>query len=276
MAGPTWHSEDVPALPPITRAGWLRAALRGGLLALVTYGCLALLLLLRLLEWPLGRPVSPFIVQFVCRAAFMILGIRHRVTGHPMHGRGALVANHASWLDIFTLNAAARVFFVSKAEVARWPGIGILARATGTVFIARDPRQAQAQTALFEERLAQGDRLLFFPEGTSTDGRRVLGFKSTLFAAFQAPALAGFLRLQPVSVIYHAPPGTDPRFYGWWGEMDFGAHFLRVLAAPRHGSVEVIFHAPVAVADFPSRKALAAHCEAEVRRGVDQAIGDIS
>lgn len=276
MSSPTWHSEDVPVLPPITAAGWLRAALRGGLLALVTYGCLALLLLLRLAEWPLGRPLTPFIVQFVCRAAFVILGIRHRITGRPMAGRGALVANHASWLDIFTLNAAARVFFVAKDEVARWPGIGILARATGTVFIARDPRQAQAQTALFEERLAQGDRLLFFPEGTSTDGRRVLGFKSTLFAAFQAPALAGFLRIQPVSVVYHAPPGADPRFYGWWGVMDFGAHFLRVLAAPRQGSVEVIFHAPVAVADYPSRKALAAHCEAEVRRGVDQAIGDKS
>lgn len=271
--GPTWHSEDVPPLRPVTRLGWLRVALRGGALGTVTYGCLALLLLVRIVEWPFGRPVTPVIVQFVCRAAFPILGMRLRLHGRPMRERGAMVANHASWLDIFTLNAAARIFFVSKAEVAGWPGIGILARATGTVFIARDPRQAQAQTALFEARLTRGDRLLFFPEGTSTDGRRVLGFKSTLFAAFQAPALAGILHIQPVTVVYHAPPGADPRFYGWWGDMDFGAHFLRVLAAPRQGMAEVFFHAPVAVADFPSRKALAAHCEAEVRAAMDRALG---
>ena len=184
-----------------------------------------------------------------------------------MSGPGAIVANHASWLDIFALNATDRVYFVSKSEVAGWPGIGWLARATGTVFIARKGREARAQAALFEARLQAGHRLLFFPEGTSTDGRRVLPFKSTLFAAFLAEGVPPGLRLQPVSVVYHAPPGQDARLYGWWADMDFGPHLMRVLAQARQGQIEVIFHPPVAVADFADRKALAAHCEAAVRAG---------
>ena len=179
--------------------------------------------------------------------------------------KGAVVANHASWLDIFTLNAVQRIYFVAKAEVAGWAGIGWLARATGTVFINRRGREAKAHKALFEARLRAGHKLLFFPEGTSTDGLRVLPFKSTLFEAFFTHGLEHVMHIQPVSVVYRAPPAAEPRFYGWWGEMAFAPHLLKVLAARRQGTVEVVFHEPVSVDAFPGRKALAAHCEAQVR-----------
>lgn len=255
--------------------GWLRVLLRGPVLALVAYGGLLLLVLTRLPEqlvFGLRRPVTPVFAFAVSRAALRILGIGFATHGQPMRGRGAVVANHGSWLDIFALNAAQQVFFVSKAEVARWPGIGWLARATGTVFINRNGREAQAQKLLFEARLRAGHRLLFFPEGTSTDGVRVLPFKSTLFAAFFSHGLEELLQIQPVSVIYHAPPGEDARFYGWWGDMGFGPHLLKVLAQGRQGRIEVVFHTPVRVADFAGRKALAAHCEAAVRHGVSEAL----
>lgn len=150
-------------------------------------------------------------------------------------GSGALVANHASWLDIFVLNALSRIYFVSKAEVAGWPAIGWLARATGTLFIERDPKQARAQAQQMEDRLRAGHRLLFFPEGTSTDGLRVLPFKPTLFAAFFGQNQPPGLQVQPVSVSYHAPAGAPARLYAWWGDMDFGSHLLTVLAAPCGG-----------------------------------------
>jgi len=238
------------------------------MLGLVTFGGLALLLLVRLVEAPLHglhRPWTPWITQTVCRTAFVILGMRHAVRGEQMVERGAVVANHSSWLDIFALNARKRIYFVSKSEVARWPGIGWLARATGTVFINRDPKEARAQQAVFEERLKAGNKLLFFPEGTSTDGLRVLPFKSTLYAAFFSPELRDILQVQPVTVIYTAPEGEDPRFYGWWGDMDFGAHLVKVLAAPRQGAVEIVYHPPVRVADTTDRKALAVATEAAVR-----------
>ena len=184
-----------------------------------------------------------------------------------MAHRGAVVANHSSWLDIFSLNAAKRVYFVSKAEVARWPGIGWLARANGTVFIRRDVRDAAAQREVFAERLRLGHKLLFFPEGTSTDGLRVLSFKPTLFAAFFAEELMDFLWVQPVTVVYHAPQGEEARYYGWWGEMEFAPHLLKTLGARRQGRVEVVWHQPLKVSEFQNRKALAKAAENIVRQG---------
>ena len=261
-------AEDEPRAARIGPGGWVRVVLRGLVLGGVTFGCLGLLLVVRLVERPLfglQRPLTPHITQFVCRSAFRILGMRFSARGVPMQHRGAVVANHVSWLDIFTLNAPQRIYFVAKSEVAGWAGIGWLARATGTLFIERKGAQALAQKNMFEARLRAGHKLLFFPEGTSTDGLRVLPFKSTLFAALFADGLDAILWVQPVTLVYAAPEGEDPRFYGWWGDMDFASHLLKTLAARRQGGVEVVFHDPVRVGDFPDRKALAAHCEAAVR-----------
>jgi 1-acyl-sn-glycerol-3-phosphate acyltransferase len=259
------------ALPPLGGAGWFRVVWRGGFLAVVTYGGLALLLALRLVERPMSgavRPVTPWITVGVCRVAVRLLGLRVRVRGIPAHVRGALVANHAGWLDIFTLNAVQPIYFVSKSEVASWAGIGVLARAVGTVFIARKASEAAEQARMLAGRLAAGHRLLFFPEGTSSDARRVLPFKPALFAAFFADALREIIEVQPVTVIYRAPFGMDARFYGWWGDMEFAPHLLAVLAHPG-GSVEVVFHDPVRVADFADRKALAAYCHGVIAAGFE-------
>ncbi|WP_411352810.1 lysophospholipid acyltransferase family protein [Leisingera aquaemixtae] len=271
----SWHSEEAPDRVRITALGWCLVLLRGVPLALLVFGGLLLLLAVRLVERPLfglQRPVTPFITQFVCRNAFRLMGIRYITRGTLMRQRGPVVANHSSWLDIFALNARKRIYFVSKAEVAGWPGIGWLARATGTVFIERNPKKAREQANLFEQRLRAGHKLLFFPEGTSTDGLRVLRFKTTLFAAFFNDHLRNGLHVQPVSVVYHAPKGAPARFYGWWGDMDFGPHLLKVLAAPRQGAVELIYHPALKVSDFPDRKALAARAEDLVRSGHQKAL----
>ncbi len=265
----TWRSDEPPPRARIGAGGWLRVGLRLTALSVLIYGGLVILLAVRLFERPLcgvNRPVTPWITRLVCCGTFRIIGLPLRAEGQPMTARGPIVANHASWLDIFAINACARVYFVAKSEVAGWAGIGWLARATGTVFINRAGREARDQTALLKERLRAGHRLVLFPEGTSTDGQRVLAFKTALFEALFHDDLA--LWVQPVSVIHHAPEGADPRFYGWWGDMDFAPHLLQVLAAPRQGRSEIVFHAPVAVADFGGRKPLAARCEADVRAGV--------
>lgn len=262
--------EDEPDDPPLGVAGVVRALARAAIMVPLVYGCLLLFWVVRLLEWPFGgRPVTPFITQFVCRNSLRALGISYHVHGQPMRHRGAVVANHSSWLDIFILNAPQRIFFVSKAEVAGWPGIGVLARSTGTVFIERRSSHAARQKEVFRERLTNGDKLLFFPEGTSSDSIRVLPFKSTLFAAFFEDGLASILWVQPVTARYTAPEGEDPRYYGWWGDMAFVPNLIKMLGARRSGRVDVIFHKPVRVQDFPSRKALAAYCEAQVRSGLE-------
>mgnify|MGYP005989612251 CR=1 FL=1 len=263
-----WDSAEAPVLPRISLLGWCVVILRALVLIVVVFGSLAVLLVLRLIERPLCgqiRPVTPFITQGVCKTALVLMGLKLTVRGTPMRHRGAVVANHSSWLDIFVLNAAQRIYFVSKSEVAGWPGIGWLARATGTVFIERNPRHAREQTEMFQTRLLAGHRLLFFPEGTSTDGLQVLPFKTTLFQAFLAPELASEIWVQPVSVTYHAPAGTDRRFYGWWGDMSFGSHLVATLAVWRQGQVTTQYHAPLKVSDFASRKDLALACELRVR-----------
>lgn len=266
----TWAGDPPPRHGRFSLAERLRILRRGLPLAVLVFGGLAVLLLVRIVEAPfngLRRPITPSITRFVCRNAFRIMGMGWSAEGQPLAGAGAVVANHSTWLDIFALNAGDRVYFVSKAEVANWPGIGWLARATGTVFIRRNPREAHEHVEIFRQRLAAGHRLVFFPEGTSTDGRRILSFKTTLFAAFLDPDLKPDLTIQPVSVTYLAPQGEDPRFHGWWGAMDFGPHLARVLAARDPGEVRLVYHPGLAAADFDDRKRLAAAAEKAVRAG---------
>lgn len=265
---PTWDSNDPVEDVPISAFGWLRVIRRGVVLGTVVFSGLGLLLFIRLFERPIfgtDRPITPYITQAVCRSALFIMGITLLVRGPRLKVHGAVVANHGSWIDIFALNARKNVYFVSKSEVASWPGIGWLARATGTLFIRRDPRETKNQVAVFEERLNHGHRLLFFPEGTSSDSIRVLPFKPTLFAAFFSDRLIHAMHIQPVTVIYHAPENRDSRFYGWWGDMSFGGHLVTVLAQQRQGKVELVYHAPVRVDDFANRKSLASYLESQVR-----------
>ena len=268
----TWNAETPPDDFRFGVTGWTRIVIKGLLVGTLTFGCLLILLLLRQIERPIhgpARPWTPHITQFVCRNALRLIGIRRSHEGHVMDGHGALVANHVSWLDIFVLNAEARIYFVAKSEVRGWPAIGWLARATGTLFIKRDPVEAKRQVLDIAARLGLGHQLLFFPEGTSTDGRRVLDFRSTLFQPFVASP-EEHLSLQPVTLVYHAPDGADPVFYGWWGDMEFGPNLLKILAAPRHGRTEVIFHDPIDIDHAGGRKALAAQSGRVIRAELEK------
>jgi len=266
---PTWAGDPPPVPRRLGPGDWWRVLRRGLPVALVTFGGLGLHLALRGVERPMHgarRPWTPLVTRAVCRANLRLLGIATRHEGAPAPAPAVLVANHASWLDIFALNAGQTLVFVSKSEVARWPAIGWLARATGTLFIRRDAREAGAQVAALRARLAQGERLVLFPEGTSSDGQRVLPFRPALFAAFADGAVPGLV-LQPVTIRWQAPAGEDARFYGWWGDMALGPHLLQVLAVPRQGRLEVIRHAPIAPGGA-GRKELAAQAERAVRAGL--------
>lgn len=268
---PTWRSEDEMALRRPSGRDWLRVLRRGSPMAIVVFGGLAIHLLLRIPERAIhrdARPWTPHVTVAVCRLALRTLGLRHRTEGRPLNHPGAAVANHASWLDVLTINASSRVVFTAKEEVAHWPGIGWLARATGTLFVSRDRAAAKEEARRVEQRLSSNERLLFFPEGTSTDGQRVIPFKAALFSALYGEGVPDEAHVQPVTVVYEAPEDSDPRYYSWWGDMDFGPHLLHILAAPRHGNVTVRWHPPLAVKDFTDRKALAKAAEEAVRAGL--------
>jgi 1-acyl-sn-glycerol-3-phosphate acyltransferase len=259
-----WNEAEPPALPGLSTGERLRLAVRAAWAVLTLAVLFAVFLVARggdwLMERAAGRRVTrmgPAVVRAWAALALPMLGLRFVRHGAPMAGGGALVANHSSWIDIVALQRAAAPFLVSKAEVRDWPGIGLIGRAIGTMFIDRRPAEAKRQEAELLVRLAQGDRMALFPEGTSTDGRRVLPFKSSLFGVFFAPELEGRVAVQPVTIAYRPRPGLPGNFYGWWGDMDFASHLKDVLARSTGGRVELTFHPPLAVADFTGRKLLA-------------------
>jgi len=249
-----WDAGHAVELERPTPLGWLRVALKFIPCVLTIMLLMIALALLRAVGcWRIGQSV----VRLACRICLKIIGLPLCVEGKPMKHAGVVVVNHGSWLDILTLNACQRVFFVAKSEVKSWPAIGFMARVVGTVFIRRKRADAKRQQGLFIAHAKEGHKLLFFPEGTSTDGCHVLPFRSSLFQAFFSHALIDLMWVQPVTVLYTAPPGKRADFYGWWGEMEMVEHMVHLLSQPRQGAVRVVFHAPVRVRDFAGRKELA-------------------
>jgi len=231
------------------------------------------------LNWPIGEVIKIKFARLICR----LMGIRIETFGRPVRDRGVfLAANHTSYLDVPVLSAVIPVCFVAKADVANWPFFGTLARIWRTVFVERDRRSRTAeQRDRIRERLEEGGTIVLFPEGTSSDGNRVLDFKSALLSAADATVRGadGQMRrviVQPVSVAYtrlHGMPmGREFRpFFAWYGDMDLVPHLWEMF---RLGPVDVMvhYHPPMTVDQFPSRKELAAECERLVAAGVSHAL----
>lgn len=127
-----------------------------------------------------------------------VLGVALEVRGRPpATGPVLLVANHVSWLDILVMHAARYCRFVSKADVKRWPLIGALATGGGTIYIARESRRDALRVVHAMARsLRDGDVVAVFPEGTTSDGTRVLPFHANLIQS----AIAAGAPAQPVAL----------------------------------------------------------------------------
>lgn len=271
----TWNEIEPEPLPRLGVIGGLRMVVRVIFFAIITLVLVIIWALAMALEKLTGgQRLSGAVVRLWARAGHLMAGLRLELTGEEMKHGGAIVANHSTWCDIFVLHSAAHIHFVSKAEVAAWPVIGWLARVTGTLFIERRQTAAKRQQAQLAERISGGDKLCFFPEATSSDGLRVLPFNSTLFGVFHTKELRELVWVQPVTVTYFPPRGRSRRFYGWWGDMDFGPHALMILGLSVGGRVRVSFHPPLKAADYPTRKALALAAGEVVRAGLQRSLGD--
>ena len=211
------------------------------------------------------------------RQVCKIVGVRLHVEGEIARDNGVLVvSNHVSWLDITVLSAVAPVSFVAKKEVATWPFVKWLAKLQRSVFVDRE-RRSQVGTKANEilDRLEQGDHVVFFAEGTSSDGNGVLPFRSALFAAVKPPG--GEPAGENVSVqtlalaytkVYGLPLGRRGRpQVAWYGDMDMASHAWRLLGlGPLDANIRI--GPPVPLDDFPDRKALARYTEDKIRRDV--------
>ena len=236
-----------------------------------------ILLPAQLIGITLYRPLAVNVPVLYHRGVCALLGLEVEVWGARAPRAPVLfVANHSSWLDISVLSTVIPGSFIAKQEVAGWPAFGLLAKLQRSVFIERVPRRAADQRDEITERLEAGDNLILFPEGTSSDGNRVLPFKSALFAVAERPVKGRALTLQPVSVAYtrldFMPLGRHLRpLFTWYGDMELGPHIWGVLGLGP-ATATVVLHAPVTLESYPSRKALAEYCQARVEEGLSQAL----
>jgi lyso-ornithine lipid O-acyltransferase len=211
------------------------------------------------------------------RQVCKIVGIRLHVDGAIAEEQGVLiVSNHVSWLDITVLSAVAPVSFVAKQEVSTWPFVSWLAKLQRSVFVDRD-RKAEAGHKANEilSRLEAGDHVVLFAEGTSSDGNRVVPFRTALFAAAKPPGgapMGAKVSVQTLALtytrLYGLPLGRRGRpQVAWYGDMDMASHAWKLLGLGPL-DVHIRIGPPVPLDAFPDRKALARYAEEKVRSDV--------
>ncbi len=211
------------------------------------------------------------------RRALSAIGVDVSVTGQAaVPGPVLYVVNHVSWLDILVLGGyLKRASFVAKSEIAGWGFVGQLCALHRTEFVNRARRSDSSNQAdRLAERIANGDSLILFPEGTSTDGNRVAPFKSALFSLAER-AEAGLdrpLAIQPVSLSYthvNGAPMTrrDRPLVAWIGDMELVSHlkaFFQISSLRAH----IHLHPPVTLDAVGGRKAAARAAQEAVEAGL--------
>ncbi|MGF1550288.1 MAG: lysophospholipid acyltransferase family protein [Sphingomonadaceae bacterium] len=211
--------------------------------------------------WRAARRPSPWPARF-SRAVLRLAGVRTRIYGLPCPGTVLFLVNHLSWLDVLLIAGHGDARLVSKAEVADWPLIGWLARLSGALFVERRRhRGLRGQAETIAARLAAGDRIALFPEGTTGDGERLLPFRPALLAAIEGAAAPA--AIQPVAIDYgkNAPAIA-------WGDESFAANAWRILSRRRRLTVDLRFLEPLDPARHDRKSAAF-----EARLAISRALG---
>ena len=264
------------SLPP-GRDGWMfarrfRAARRGAAVVCLTLP--SMLIQAICLTLP-GRAKTSF-PQLFWAGFTRTLGIRVRVVGDvasKSSGRPVIfVSNHSSWVDVPVMGSVLPASFIAKGDVATWPVISTIARLGRTVFVSRQRGSTARERDAIKAVLDRGGNLILFPEGTSSDGSRVLPFRSSFFAAAQGEGPLPLI--QPVSVVYDRlnglPAGRSSRpVFAWYGDMDIASHFWR-MTQHLDMRVTVLLHTPVDPAEYGDRKSLSEAVWRTVATGASQ------
>ena len=203
----------------------------------------------------------------VCIGGLDAIHLQRSVQGTPP-ARGLIVSNHLTYLDILCYSAAVPCVFVSKAEVEQWPIFGAYARWSGSVFVRRHDRgDAARANANVSKSLQNGVPVVLFPEGTTSDGHRVLRFHSTMLQ----PAIDVGAPITPCAICYELEEGDPASEVSWWGDMALMPHVWN-LFGKKSVRVKIVFGESVNASG--DRKALghALHDRvAELYEGLSQA-----
>ena len=168
------------------------------------------------------------LLQGWCGRSLASIDVQVKVEGIPPTN-GLLVSNHLSYLDIAVYSSVTPCAFVSKSEVARWAIFGRFAQDAGTIFVQRG-NHASSRRAAWQivENLRAGLAVVLFPEGTTTDGSRVLRFHSTMLQG----AIDAGVTVTPCAVSYAVSGGSEKEI-AWWGDMTLPLHIWKLLGQRR-------------------------------------------
>jgi lyso-ornithine lipid O-acyltransferase len=239
-------------------------------------GFLAFAIPLQMLCLWRGWPLARWLPVYVHRLFLTLIGVRIHLSGITPQGRSLVVSNHVSWLDISVLGAVMPLSFIAKSEVAGWPVIGTFAKLQRSIFIDRArKKETLAANHAIARRLTKGDVMVLFAEGTTSDGNRVMPFRSSLIGAAQAALGANddSISLQPLAIVYTHRNGLpltrrDRPHIAWYGDMALGPHLLQCLMQGPI-DVKVIWAPSLAFGVDADRKKATSLSERAVRRSLE-------
>lgn len=205
-----------------------------------------------------------------------LMKMKVRVVGKMSDKKPTIfVANHSSYLDVSALGSVIPASFVAKSDVADWPLIGRLARVQDTAFIERKSTRALDQKNSLGSLIEQNKSIIFFPEGTSSNGLTVLPFKSSLFSLAEKRLPNGeAITVQPVTIVCTGICGKKMTkdlmpHYAWYGDMTLVPHLWTAFKLGEF-ELEIVFHKPVSIDNFANRKELSKHCQSEIETGMSK------
>jgi len=188
---------------------------------------------------------------------------------------GLLISNHASWIDISILSSLTNICFIAKSEVSGWPIVGFLVRLQDTVFIERKINRVIKQKKEILNFLSRGKKLVLFPEGTSSDGNRVLKFKSSLFSIGETEEgkLGGY-EFQAVTICYSGLNGlpmsrSQRPNVAWWGNMNLFNHLWNLFSL---NAIKVTVTAHEPITNIENRKIMSQIAWKQISFGMGKAL----
>ena len=205
--------------------------------------------------------IIPYFYHKIC---LRIFGIKIKTFGKvSINSPIVLISNHASYLDIIILGSLFKTSFIAKKEISKWPLLGILAKLQNTIFIDRRVSSLKKQENQIIKHLNEKKNLVIFPEGTSSDGNRVLPFKSSLFNIFEKNLNSKIL-VQTITIVYKKINGIpmnriERKNITWHSNMDLIPNIFNVLKKLSI-EVEIIFNDEFLPSKEYDRKKLALHC----------------
>jgi lyso-ornithine lipid O-acyltransferase len=233
-------------------------------------------------SWKLNLPSQRWLPRLFHRALARIINLRVKVVGTLVQQKPVLIlSNHVSWLDITALGSVMPLSFIAKSEVETWPLFGLLAKLQRSIFVDRNRRgETGKANGEIAARLEEGDPIVLFAESTTSDGNRILPFRSALVGAARDAILSDSptkqVWLQPVAIAYNGadglPTGRMGRArLGWYGDMEMIPHLVGIL---RGGTLDIVvrFGEPIAFGPETDRKAVTKQAEDQVRRMLSEGL----